>query len=166
MVTFWIFIIFCIIVVAYGVMSFKNSQTQEIILAEAGPTKCTDVVCGIEKIKAPTKTIKLPNGLYKNSTDFLRIKINGNCMHKRNICFGEEWLVEPINHSLGMKEQLQESDVLLIYIEDKKIYKIRELSKFLEKDMMETIYYDGEIRKVSSLPHSYNSVVGIVKYNI
>lgn len=166
MATFWIFIIFCLIVVGYGVMSFKNSQTQDVILVEAGPTQCANFMRSLEKMRVPTRTIKLPNGSYKKSTDFLRIRINGNCMHKRNICFGEEWLVEPINHSLGMKEQLKKSDVLLIYIKDKKLYKIRELSSFLEEDMMETIYYDGEEVKVSSLPHSYNSVVGIVRYNI
>ncbi len=166
MVTICFFIIFSAIVIAYGIISFKTSKEQDVILVEAGPTTCMENVRVFQHYKSPVKTIKLPDGSYKNSSEFIRIRIDGNCMQKRKICYGEEWLVEQINKSKSMQEQLNISDVLLIYIKDKNMYKIRELANFLDNEMLETIYYDGDDVKISTRPHSYSSVLGVVRYNI
>lgn len=46
------------------------------------------------------------------------------------------------------------------------MYKIRELANFLDNEMLETIYYDGDYVKISTRLHSYSSVLGVVRYNI
>ena len=164
--TIIIFIVFCIIVLFYGIISYNNSKDQQVLMIEAGPTDCANEACLQDHYTTPIKTIELPNGEFKSSRDFIRIKISGNCMQKRNIFYGEEWLVKPINHTKPVQEQLNPTDILLIYIKDKNIYKIRELAGFLGNNMLETIYYKGDEVVTSSSPHSYDSILGIVKYNI
>ena len=162
--TIIIFVIFIVIVSLYGIFSFHGKE-QDVFTTEAGPTNCDETLLQ-KHDRCPVKTILLPNGTYKSSRDFIRIRINGHCMEKRGVCYGEEWLVEKIDKSKPFKEQVKTSDILFIYIKDKKIFKIRELRSFVDDERLDTIYYQNDIEKSSSIPHNIDSVLGIVRYNI
>lgn len=161
-------LLFIVICILYGKASKSyNCHQQDFVLeTKAGTTKDADAqVCNHES--KPSKIIKLPNGNYINTNDLIRIEIKGNCMRPRNVYDGEEWLVFPIDSTKKCEEQIKPKDIVLIYLEDKNIYKIREVRSFLGNQFLDTIYYDndGETNQ-SSKPHSYASVRGILRFAI
>ena len=80
---------------------------------------------------------------------------------------GEEWLVEPINKRKRLDKQINDRDVLLIYVEDKDLYKIREFEGFNKDGSLATFYYEDDGAKhISSKPHTQESVCGVVGYRV
>ena len=140
-----------------------------VIETKAGKIDDCEMVSSSNLVKKKPCLIKLNNGSYINSHDFIRIIISGDCMVPRKILSGEEWLVKPIKKGTQIVEQISPHDILLIYLRDKNVYKIREFKQINANAplMLDTFYYnsDGTIHP-SSKPHSVNSVIGVVKYSI
>lgn len=161
-----IFLIFLAISILYGIFRSKYQPIDTILDVEAGPTEYADATKFVHT-SGMAKTIQLLDGRYINSHDYIRIHINGSCMKPRNILSGEEWLVKPVNKKQSPRSQLNKRDVLLIYIEDKKLYKIRELDSFEPNNQLKTFWYeDNGNQHESSQLHRWESVIGVVKYAI
>lgn len=164
MTTLIIGIIFVIICILYGWASFSYRQKDHVIEVEAGNT---DDGCKLRQYDSSSKSVRLSNGKYVNTRDFIRIIIHGNCMTPRNILNGEEWLVEPINRNLDIKSQLTIRDVVLLFIEDKNCCIIRELSSFDTDGTMQTLRYnDDKSIHPSKRNHRLEQVLGVVRYAI
>ena len=165
--TFIIGIIFVAICALYGVASsmYAHKEVDEVIETEAG--KISD--CNtLSTYNAISRLIKLRDGRIMRTSDFIRIRITGSCMEPRNVLNGEEWLVLPIQKDKDIKSQIKVNDILLLYIQDKGIYKIRELRDILDDgNELVTGYYrlDG-VKQKSSKNHSAEQVRGVVKYSI
>ena len=87
-------------------------------------------------------------------------------MTKRGIPNGAQLLVEPIKNEEEFKQKVHPHDILMIYITDKKIYKIRELNHIEGKEAFTFCYNpDGSIHN-SSRTHKIDSVKGVVRYRI
>lgn len=150
--------------VLYGIASHLYAKKDKVIDVEAGPTsECHRVFL---KEEAAPKIIKLPNGKLVSSRNFVRIRIRGNCMEPRSIFNGEQWLVDRIDHKKAVGETIKKGDVVLIYLKDKNLFKIREVENINSTNFLDTIRYNNGERIKSSKPHSYSDVIGIVKYAI
>ncbi|MDE6043396.1 MAG: hypothetical protein K2G07_07645 [Muribaculaceae bacterium] len=164
MTTLVVGLIFAIICILYGWASFAYRQKDHVIEVEAGNT---DDGCKLGKYDMSSKSVRLSNGKYVNTRDFIRIIIHGNCMTPRNILNGEEWLVEPINQKLDIKSQLRIKDVVLLFIEDKNSYIIRELSSFDTDGTLQTSRYnDDKSIRASKRNHRLDQILGVVRYAI
>ncbi len=137
----------------------KNEKVYEV---EAGSTASSSPLGSYE---AKSKIIKLHNGRYITTADFIRIKIHGECMSFRNIKDGDEWLVERLEQE-KIKPTIQVRDVLLIYIKEKNVYKIREFVGYAEDGTLKTRYYEGDSERASSRNHTVDQVLGVVRYLI
>lgn len=161
-------IIITVICIFYGVASHwfakETPNTDIIIDAEAGAI--SESHCNFEKRNTPVKIIQLPNCKLSDSRNYVRIRIRGNCMEPRGILNGEQWLVSRINHEKTASETIKKGDVVLIYLKDKDLYKIREVKDILPDNRLDTIWYDNGVEHKSSKPHLYSDTIGIVKYAI
>lgn len=157
--------VLAVICVLYGIASTRYARKDTVLGVEAGPLPGGD--CALPEKKEGSKVIRLTDGRYINTRDYIRIMVYGGCMRPRNILNGEEWLVEPIDKRKPLREQIKERDVLLIYVADKNLYKIREFEGFNEDDSLATFYYeDNGAKHPSSKPHTCKSVCGVVRYAI
>ena len=157
--------VLAVICVLYGIASTRYARKDTVLGVEAGPLPGGD--CALPEKKEGSKVIRLTDGRYINTRDYIRIMVYGGCMRPRNILNGEEWLVERINKLKPLEKQIRERDVLLIYVADKNLYKIREFKKFNEDGSLATFYYeDNGTEHPSSRPHTRESVCGVVRYAI
>jgi len=167
METVYIAIFFIVLCSLYITTSFYNKNRDKVIFVETGSVANVDEAELKIKRSVPPKIFRLPDGTYASSHKFIRIIVKGSCMSKKGICSGEEWLVEAVNRHEKLENQIRPGNVLLIYLEDKGIYKIREFKSFTAREELMTLYYDKDgLEHLSSKPHSVKSVVGIVKYGI
>lgn len=154
------------ICVLYGIASHRYARKDILLGVEAGPLQ-EDGVCHFPKYEVSSKAIKLMNGRYVNTRDYIRIVVHGNCMKPRNIQDGEEWLVEPLDKQKPPCSQIKEKDVLLIYLKDEDLYKIREFEGFNADGSLQTFYYESDGTKhSSSRPHAAETIQGVVRYAI
>lgn len=85
-------------------------------------------------------------------------------MTPRGVLSGKEWLVQRWD---GNVASVKKRDILMIHLKDKDIYKIREVEEILiEKHEFVTIHYPKGIVQKSSKNHSFESVVGILRYGL
>lgn len=84
--------------------------------------------------------IKIPNGTIVDVTMFNK--------HQRN----------------DISKYIKEGDIILIFINDKNFrgYKLRIVKQVMD-DSAQTYYYDGDTMHLSSKPHLFKDIVGIVK---
>lgn len=169
METVYLFIIFVGLVAGYAYFSLTTPKTQMQFATEAGPIENSDA----EKLRLLDKKVGVCmfkyNGNEIMSSDYIRILVQGNCMSPRGINSGESWLVEPIHSDKGIDTQVKKGDVLLVYLEDKNMYKIREFKDFADKEhtSLQTFWYNGDKgHKDSTRPHSLSSVKGVVRYKV
>lgn len=157
--------VLAVICVLYGIASTRYARKDTVLGVEAGPLPGGD--CALPEKKEGSKVIRLTDGRYINTRDYIRIMVYGGCMRPRNILNGEEWLVEPIDKRKPLREQIKERDVLLIYLSDKNLYKIREFKDFNGNGLLNTFYYEENgTEHASSHPHTPESVRGVVRYAI
>lgn len=165
--TFFLFIIFIAICIAYGYTSKSNVQMQWATEAGAvGDSNPDELRSYTRKVNA---CFFVHAGQRLDSRDFYRIEIHGTCMMPRGINDREHWLVKPINKKKDIKEQIQINDVLLLYLADQDEYKIREFRGYTgeNSDLLDTYRYDNDGKDVkSSRPHSFDKVMGVVAYRI
>jgi hypothetical protein len=163
--TLMVGLVFVLICVFYGIASHFYAKTETAIVTEAGATS-DKVGSSVITRKVPAQVVRLENGKYIRTRDYIRIIVDGDCMSPRNILRNEEWLVEPVKSS-DLETKLQKKDVVLIFLEDKQMYKIREFEGYDSEGNLTTLYYDENSRKrYSSHPHPKSSVRGILRYAI
>lgn len=152
------------ICILYGWASSLYRKQDTIIGVSAGGED-SDIIS--PSYSASSRSVKLLNGKYINTRNYIRIKINGKCMTPRNILDGEEWLVEPLNNIEDKKSILKVKDVILLYIEDKGRYILREFEDYDIDGSLKTLRYnDDKTERHSSRNHQLNQVKGIVRYAI
>lgn len=163
-----IYILFIAICVLYGVARTRKS-VDKVLPSYAGPLSehvCDTCDCTVTQ--KPSCVIKLPNGKYANTHSYHRIRIIGGCLEMVGIHKNEEWLADKVTLSdkESVPDTLSKGDVLLIYLNDKGIYKIRCFESLDGDGNLITYSYPEGKRHVSSKPHSPSSVLGVVKYKL
>lgn len=164
-----IFIIGAVVMAVYAFCNLHLAKKQEFVqCVEAGPTKkITAKFLEEQSFYAQRQIIKDQNGKDIDTSEMLRICVNGNCMKPKHIVTGSQLLVKKIDKNKPIKEQIKQGDILLIHLEDNNIHKIRIFDKYQENHLLSTYRYDDDgKRKDSSNPHRESSVVGVVKYKI
>lgn len=161
-------LIFAIILIAlcilYGIAAKAYSKPDLVYETEAGSLSGT-AGKNLDVLTEKAQTLKLPDGRLIRTRDYIRIKVRGRCMAPRNILDGEEWLVEPVSTKKPLEKQIKPNDVLLLYIDDLKCFKIREFADFENGELKTGHYETGEFQ-FSSANHKPEQVMGIVKYAI
>lgn len=166
MASIYILLIFIAICICYAYPRLSK-QDDVVYSAFAGssdePHDSESSILTFEK----SRVIKLPDGTYANTKSFHRLRINGVCMSPIGINNGEEWLAKKINPQKSLRTQINKEDVLLIYLSDKKRYKIRRVHDFIDDSTVDTYSFtpEGKIHK-STKPHSANTIMGVVKYRL
>lgn len=165
METVWFILIFMVVASLYGFLCYKRGNAETVIAVEAGSTgKVSPKWINSKSFKTPRCQYKI-NGEIIDSSLYMRLVVEGNCMMPRGIANGDQLLALKVSNAEEVKKELQHDCIVLIYLEDINLYKIRVFDK-LEGDNLVTYYYDNGKRKNSSKPHSINSIKGIVKYAI
>jgi len=158
-------VILSIIAILLLVAYFILNHPQKIIVADAGPTQeLTDKEQRKNDILRPYQSIKLQSGTIINSRDYIRVKVDGHCMEPRGINDKSQVLVLPLNNKESFKKQVRQGDVLLIYLHDKKVYKLRILENYDNERQLITYRYENGQKHRSQRNHNPNDVIGVVKY--
>lgn len=165
---------FAVALFGYGILSLmmkttvsKAQQTEYVMCVEAGPTASTtaqalmDASYNIRRI--PLRDV---TGKVINDDTTMRVKVKGECLVPCGINNGDELIVERIDSTKPLKEQIKRGDVLLIHIDDNGINKLRVFDEYTNDGKLRTYRYENGIRKDSTKPHSEESVVGKVRYTI
>ncbi len=75
--------------------------------------------------------------------------------------------VQPLSKKENFKKQVKAEDVLLIYLHDKGVFKLRILQNYdNEKQLITYRYKDDGTKHLSSRNHNPDDVKGVVKYVI
>ena len=103
-----------------------------------------------------------------DSENLLRVLVHGHCMEPIGIMDGAQVFAEKIIKSKDFSMQAKYGDVLLIYLEDKNMFKLRIFEKYNQDKDLITYRYDQKTRqkRYSTNPHTIDSVVGVVKFKI
>lgn len=112
----------------------------------------------------PMGVYRTPDGKILTSERYRRVAVVGSCMEPRGIKQGDKLLVEKRRD--GEQLQINQGDILLIYLKDRGFYKIRAYEGETEDGTAYNTYYydDNGQKKDSSQPHKKESVEGIVRY--
>lgn len=167
--------VFAIVIALYAYLNVRirqegqlNSQIRDYVMCvEAGDTDCITA----EDLKESSYYIKHQpirdySGHIINDPNTIRIKTKGDCMVPIGINNGDELLVHLIDRDKPLAKQIEHGDVLLIHIQDNGINKIRIFDTYDDKGNLLTYRYKDNVRKNSSRPHSVDSVVGVVRYQL
>lgn len=164
--TFYFIIVFVIVVAfyAYCNMGLKRDY---VICVEAGDSEeANPQELNNASYYVPHRIIRDKNGRIINTSNMLRIKVSGNCMRPYGIESGDELLVKKIGKDECLDNVIQQNDILLIYLSDKRMYKIRAFDRFEEGSLKTFRFLDNCERKDSRKLHTRESVVGKVEYKI
>ena len=167
--------VFIIVIALYAYLNVQfrqegqlNSQERDYVMCvEAGDTDCITA----EDLKEASYYIKHQpvrdySGRIINNPNTIRIKTKGDCMVPIGINNGDKLLVRCIDRNEPLSTQIEHGDVLLIHIKDNGIYKIRIFDAYDDNGNLLTYRYKDNVRKNSSRPHSVDSVVGVVRYQL
>lgn len=158
-------IILSIIAILLLIAYFLLNRPQKVIVADAGPTKkLTDKEQRANDELRPYQFIRLGSGKNINSRDYMRVKVDGHCMEPRGIKDGCQVLVLPRNKNEQFKKQVKLGDILLIYLHDKKVYKLRILENYDNEKQLITFRYENGQKHRSQRNHNPDDVLGVVKY--
>ena len=154
-----------IAIVLLAIYVFLN-RPQKIILADAGSTR---KLTGREQRKKdsfrPFQNISLQAGKILHSRDYICVKVDGSSIEPRGIKNNSIVYVLPLNRKEHFKKQVRAEDVLLIYLPDKNVYKLRILQNYDNKKRLITYRYNEDGKKhISSKSHHPDNVRGVVKY--
>ena len=168
-------VVFVSIIALYAYLNVQIRQTENqhsqdrdfVMCVEAGDTdNVTAEDLEKESYFIKHQTIRDYSGRVINDTNTIRIKTRGDCMVPIGINNGDELLVRRIDEKKPLSDQITQGDVLFIHIKDNGINKIRIFDSFDNEGMLHTYRYKDNTRKDSSRPHSPNSVVGVVRYQL
>jgi len=165
METVWFILIFALVASLYGFLCYKRGNAETVTAVEAGTmAKASSEWINSKSFKSPKCQYKI-NGEIIDSSLYMRLVVEGNCMVPRGIASGDQLLALKVNDIEELRKELQHGNIVLIYLEDINLHKIRVFDRF-EGDNLMTYYFENGKRRDSSRPHSINSIKGIVKYAI
>lgn len=157
-------ILFLFVLVAYAFMSLCVNKTF-VQCVEAGPS---DAITADELHR---KSLCLNNkrmvdcsGNDLSPNDYFRVVVNGNCLRKKQIMNGDILIVKKYRDS--DKSNLIAGRIVLLYIQDTHIYKIREIISVDGNNIKTQYYLDNGEPKESSRLHDISQVRGIVKFKL
>ena len=164
--TFYFIIVFIAVLAFYAYANMKLKRDY-VICVEAGDSEEANP----QELRnashyTPHRIIRDKNGRIVNTSKMLRIKVSGNCMKPYGIESGDELLVKKISKDKVLDDYIQQNDILLIYLSDKRMYKIRAFDRFENGSLKTYRFLDNGERKDSRKLHSRESVVGVVEYKI
>lgn len=164
MIASFLIFIFAVTLFFFVVINSKINQPERIVCVDAGPVANVNPQVLLEKTKfEPMGVFRTPDGRLLTSEHYQRITVCGTCMVPKGIQSGQTLIVEKIKE--GQQQAIKQEDILLIYVPDKQIYKIRVCAGEEADDRYATYYFDeSEQRKDSSNPHRKQDVKGIVRY--
>lgn len=112
------------------------------------------------------KIFKDTNGNIINPKNIIRMVVSGNSMSPLRINSGDEIIALKIDKSKPLVQQIKKDNLVLIYLNDIGIYKIRAIHSF-DGNKLSTYYYNEHGEKVmSTVGYSPESIRGIVKYKV
>lgn len=156
------------VLLLYAYSSIVLGKDDYVRCVEAGPTSKTDA----RRLKKLSfydwhRTVKDRAGNVVDTSNMIRVRVEGNCMRPRHIETGDQLLVKKIDRRRPLRDQIQEGNILLIHLADTKVDKIRIFDRYDEAGQLITYRYaDDGTRQVSTRPHREESVVGVVKYRV
>ncbi len=161
------FLIVLLLVLTYGYCNIVVGRRDYVQCVEAGSTIDTDA----ERLKECSfydkrRIVRDSKGKEIDTSNMIRIVVNGNGMKPKNIESGAQLLVKKIDRTKSMCDQIKQGDILLIHLSDNGVYKIRIFDKYEGTDLVTYCYDDNMNRKNSSRNYKEASVLGIVKYKI
>lgn len=145
-----------ILIASISIYRFRGIKKEQVIVAEAGK------ISEIGDTYQPY--IYMNPILSNNDSNIQRVIVHGRSLEPRGIYDRSQLYVQLINLEKDFSLQVKHDDILLIYLKDKNIYKLRIFDKHLDNDNLLTYMYNPQTgeRVDSSLPHRRASVVGIV----
>ena len=160
-------LILSVLLAAYYISNNRLKRLEYVRCVEAGPTAKVSA-SDLRRLSFEDNYLDLkdPDGNVLSRDGMIRVIVNGDCMHCRRIVNGTQLLVEPVDKSRSLKEQVKQGSILMIHIPDTDVDKIRELD-YMDDKYVYTFYYNPDGTKHhSSRPHSLDTVVGVVRYRI
>ena len=113
------------------------------------------------------KIFKDTNGNIINPKNMIRMVVSGNSMSPLRINSGDEIIALKIDKKKPLDQQIKKDNLVLIYLNDIGIYKIRAFHSFDGNNKLLTYYYNEYGEKVmSKVGYSPDSIRGIVKYKV
>lgn len=161
------FILFFVTVVVFYAYCNMGLKRDFVICVEAGDSEEANP-CELRRESYYTahRIIRDKGGRIVNTSDTIRIKVSGNCMRPFGIVSGDELLVRKIRKDTNLDGIIHQNDILLIYLSDKKMYKIRAFDQ-IEGGALKTFrFLDNGDRRDSRKLHSRESIIGKVEYKI
>lgn len=167
METVYFLIILLAVVVIYAYFNIISGKQEFVQCVEAGPT----LAINAKRLKELSfydrhRTIQKTDGQEIDTSGMIRIVVKGNCMRPKNIESGAQLLVKKISEKESICNQIKKGDILLIYLSDNDIYKIRVFDRYEGEDLVTYRYDDNGRRQDSSRNHKESSIIGIVKYRL
>lgn len=163
--TFYFILIIICVLALYAYSSIKGRDVVKGV--EAGPVDKfdADLIRKRSFISSPI-SICDEKGNPLSTKGMIRVVVCGNCMKPKGISDNTQLLVEKIEQS-SLRSKLQQNDIVMIHLKDKKLDKIRIFDHFDENNQLVTYRFDDTGKRInSSHPHSQNSVVGVVRYKL
>lgn len=162
---FWFITLFVIVAFFYGWLIYKYSDGMTVIAVEAS------CICSYSSEWLKKQSFVVPKTLYKidgaviDSSQYIRLIVKGNCMSPRGIVDGTQLLALKVSKK-DLQSKLRQNDIVLIYLKDSDIYKIRIFDKYDDSGNLITYYYKNGEKHNSSKPHSQQDIQGIVKFSL
>lgn len=166
-----------VVIVLYGIINLRRRKKcqkkykENIVFVQCVEAGCLKEASSEELRKKSYWSKKCffrdGEGNVIDTRDMIQVITNGICMVPRGISDGDRLLVQRINPEKPLETQIKHDDMLLIYLKDKDITKIRIFDEYNpERELLTYRYTKEGKRHDSSLPHRRESIVGIVRYNI
>ena len=164
--TFYFILVFTSVVAFYAYCNM-GLKRDFVICVEAGDSEEANP-CELRKASyyAAHRIIRDKGGRIVNTSDTIRIKVSGNCMRPFGIVSGDELLVRKIGKDINLDGKISKNDILLIYLSDKKMYKIRAFDHFEGSALQTFRFLDNGNKKDSRKLHSRESIIGKVEFKI
>lgn len=164
METFYFIIVFVLIIAFYAFCNLKLRK-EYVMGVEAGTTKGVTA----DELKRASYSIKRRivkdrQGNIIPSETMIRVVVEGNCMKPLRINSGDEMIAIKIDKSRTLKEQIKKNDVLLIYLRDNGIHKLRAFERFEGRNLQTFWYEEDGTKHPSSKVHTPESVLGVIRY--
>ena len=147
-----------IIVAIISIYRFRGIKKEQVIVAEAGR------ISEIGDTYQPYIYMNPILSSDEEGNNIQRVIVHGRSLEPRGIYDRSQLYIQLINLEKDFSLQVKHDDILLIYLKDKNIYKLRIFDKHLDNDNILTYMYNPQTgeRVDSSLPHRRESVVGVV----
>ena len=128
--TFWIFVIFIVLSILYGIafIWYAKGKTDKRYYGYTEEKKYRRG--GFEPTIVKSEIFRDKAGKRHSTKDFIRVKIHGDGLSWRGIFDKEEWLFEEIKN----KKEIQYKDIVLIKSEKDNCFYVKRVGEFLHID--------------------------------